>query len=69
MRTYTLLKDDISNTSYIQFTEGDVVGWIYPDPANPDYQRYLTYVANGNKEPASTLPSESSIPTTPQAGE
>ena len=31
---------------------------IPTDPANADYQAYL-----------STLPSESSIPTTPQAGE
>ena len=51
--TTIIRANDDGSTSYIPEVEG-----------NSDYAAYLAYVANGNK-----VPSESSIPTTPQAGE
>jgi hypothetical protein len=50
----------------VRTDENNVISAIPLDETNSDYQAYLAYVANGNKEPASTLPSNSSIP---QAGE
>jgi hypothetical protein len=61
---YEVINTDNSQ-KIIQLTNEDgSITYIPTDPANSDYQAYLAYVANGN-----TLPSESSIPTTPQAGE
>ena len=55
--TTIIRANDDGSTSYIPEVEG-----------NSDYAAYLAYVANGNKVPDSTLPSELSTPTTPQAG-
>jgi len=54
--TYTVIEDGTIQRN----NEDGSISWIPNDPANADYQAYL------NKD---TLPSESSIPTTPQAGE
>jgi hypothetical protein len=56
--TYEEITSDFG-TSIKRTDENGVESWIPTDPANADYQAYL------NKD---TLPSESSIPTTPQAG-
>ena len=59
--TYIEIVDELTGNKTIQRTDLDGKVWSIPtDPANADYQAYL------NKD---TLPSESSIPTTPQAGE
>jgi hypothetical protein len=58
---------EVKENGYIVRTDADgTIWWIPSDPANSDYAAYLAYVANGNKVPDATLPSNSSIP---QAGE
>jgi len=66
--TYQVTKNELGGENIIRIGEDGAMAAIPSDPANSDYAAYLAYVANGNKVPDGTLPSESSIPTTPQAG-
>jgi hypothetical protein len=67
---YAVINDANGNPNTIQRTDPNGQIWSIPMvEANSDYQAYLAYVANGNRVPDSTLPSESSIPSIPQAGE
>ena len=56
MRTYKEYIDEISNTKYIQFEEGEKVGWIPLDSANADYQAYLRWLENPNADESVTVP-------------
>jgi len=40
MRTYTKVSIEFAG-DFIEFTEGDKIGWIPMDEANADYQAYL----------------------------
>jgi hypothetical protein len=57
--TYTENTDAIGAKSITRIDQNGVEAWIPCDSSNADYQAYL------NKD---TLPSELSIPSTPQAG-
>jgi len=63
--TYTPVTNYDGTKTIIRDNGDSTTSWIPTDPANSDYVAYLAYVANGNKVPDSTLPSNSS---TPQAG-
>jgi hypothetical protein len=41
MKIYKEITDELSGLKFIEFEEGEKIGWIPADPANGDYQEYL----------------------------
>ena len=53
MRTYKEVK--IDGKAYIEFIEGEKLGWIPLDKGNSDYQRYLRWLENPDADEAQSL--------------
>jgi hypothetical protein len=58
MRTYKEIKNEIYGTTFIEFTDGDKIGWIPTDPANTDYQRYLAWLEDPEAEQSTPIDTE-----------
>ena len=54
MRTYKEVTIELAG-DFIEFIEGDKIGWIPIDPANSDYQRYLRWLEDPEAEENGTI--------------